>query len=295
LKHAIIGAILSPTYLLAALALRPPGLGFRLRCTVFVLRLIRGWRKGLSLRTLFYLLVFPMDSTRYFEFDFSWRALRSRRISRYLDVSSPRLFPLMLLATKRAASASLINPDPVDLRGTADLVNAASLNGRCSLSGFAVEDCPFPAQSFDVVTSLSVIEHIPEDTAAIRKIWELLKPGGKLIVTLPCAATAWEQYINRNEYGLLRPDVDGFVFFQRFYDQALLQERILSITGSPRRFAIYGERERGLFSKNAAQKRSNAQYPYWREPVMMAREYSYFAKIEDLPGEGVIAMEFEKS
>ena len=44
---------------------------------------------------------------------------------------------------------------------------------------------PFPAEQFDVVTCVSVLEHLPE-TARLRGLSEMarvLRPGGRLIVT----------------------------------------------------------------------------------------------------------------
>jgi hypothetical protein len=35
-------------------------------------------------------------------------------------------------------------------------------------------------------------------------------------------------------------------------------------------------------------------YPIWRESYMMADEYKMFSSIEELPGEGVIMLEFIK-
>jgi len=42
---------------------------------------------------------------------------------------------------------------------------------------------PALRETFDVVTCISVIEHIPEHQAAIRSMCRLLNPGGRLIVT----------------------------------------------------------------------------------------------------------------
>jgi hypothetical protein len=35
-------------------------------------------------------------------------------------------------------------------------------------------------------------------------------------------------------------------------------------------------------------------YPFWREPYMMATEYKSFTSIDELPGEGVVMLEFIK-
>jgi len=40
-------------------------------------------------------------------------------------------------------------------------------------------------QSFDSVTCLNVIEHIPDDAAVCRHVFELLKPGGHFAVVAP--------------------------------------------------------------------------------------------------------------
>jgi hypothetical protein len=145
------------------------------------------------------------------------------------------------------------------------------------------------------VTSISVLEHIPRDREAVGVMWRLLETGGRLLLTVPCAAASSEQYIDRNEYGLLAPDAGGFVFWQRFYDEALLERNVFSVTGAPSRRAVYGERVAGSFQANAVRKRSDPAYPFWQEPTMMAREYSRFDRIADLPGEGVVALEFIKS
>jgi len=236
-----------------------------------------------------------MDSTRYFEFAYMWDALSKLSIPRYFDVSSPRLFPIMVLLKKCELFAELLNPDAKDLTLTAHLVQALNLEKRCNLRECLISAAPFEPGSFDVITSISVVEHIPQDTEAVQKMWDLLKLGGRLLLTLPCAAQASEQYIDRDEYGLLIPDENGYFFFQRLYDQELLEDRIFSITGQPRRCVIYGEKSPGTLRRNLDRKRGDPHYPYWREPYMMGQDFSYFKELGELPGEGVIALEFEKS
>jgi SAM-dependent methyltransferase len=140
---------------------------------------------------------------------------------------------------------------------------------------------------------MSVLEHIPQDVQAMQKMWELLKPGGRLLLTLPCAAEASEQYIDQDAYGVLEPD-EGFFFFQRLYDQYLLEERIFAVAGQPRQRVIYGERSPGTL-RRITERRGDLLYPFWREPYMMGQDFGYFKELGELPGEGVIALEFEKS
>jgi SAM-dependent methyltransferase len=292
----LVGSILSPFYWLAAHWYHTPGLQFHLRCAWLGLRLLIHPKAPIASGWPYHLFFLPMDSTRYFEFDFMWNTLSHLPIQRYLDVSSPRLFPLLLVDKQRTLLADLINPDSQDINITANLVRASGLGGRCRLHSCLLEAINFGPEVFDVVTSISVLEHIPQDTRAIQTMLTALKPGGRLLLSVPCAAEASEQYIDFNEYGLLKPDEHGFVFWQRFYDQALLEERIFDVAGPPTTSVVYGEKTAGSFAKNAERKRIEffTTYPFWREPYMMGQEYDYFNALADLPGEGVIALEFRK-
>jgi hypothetical protein len=125
-------------------------------------------------------------------------------------------------------------------------------------------------------------------------MWDLVRPGGVLLISVPCAAKASEEYINLNEYELIDTDENGFVFWQRYYDEELIRQRIFSITGQPHRYQIYGERQANSYHNNATRKRTDPFYPYWREPFMMGLQYEFKDQFSELPGIGVIAMEFVK-
>jgi SAM-dependent methyltransferase len=190
--------------------------------------------------------------------------------------------------------ADLINPDPRDLCVTENLTKELGLGERCVLHACLIGAAPFDQDSFDAITCISVLEHIPEDQMAIRKMWQLLEPGGRLLLTVPCAAHTFEEFIDRNEYGLLQPNEDGHFFFQRFYDERLLAENVFSVTGEPVRRSVYGEKTPGLYHQNQKRKMSDPGYPAWREPYTMSQDYRYFDNVNQLPGIGVIAMEFVK-
>jgi SAM-dependent methyltransferase len=290
------GAALAPLYWLLAHRFRTPGLGLQRRCFWLGLRLFARQRTRHASGWAYELMFRPMDSTRYFELDFAWQALADQPLQRYLDVSSPRLFPVLLLDHQPGLRADLVNPDANDLYPTSVLVEASGVGARCRLHPSLIEAVPFAPASFDAITSISVIEHIPDDTRALRRMWDLLQPGGLLVISVPCAAEASEQYLDHNEYGLLAPDAAGFVFYQRFYSPALLAERILSVTGAPRRQAVYGEKRPGLQQAAAYAKRASlsTHFPVWREPYVMGRDFARFPSLEALPGEGVISLEFVK-
>jgi len=235
-----------------------------------------------------------MHSTRYFEFDFMWRSLADVPIQNYLDVSSPRLFPILLLSKRLEMAAELVNPDKKDLQETARFIRACNLDTRCHLRDSPAENAPFAPQSFDAITTISVVEHIPRDRDAVVKMWELLKAGGRLLLSVPCAAVAEEQFLDVDHFGLQTPDENGFFFHEHIYDQSLLEERFYSVMGSPARFAIYGETKAGSLLEGLLKYWSGRGYPLWKEPFAMAQEFRRYESLSDLPGEGVIAMEFIK-
>lgn len=51
-----------------------------------------------------------------------------------------------------------------------------------------VEDVA-PDDRFDAVTLNNIIEHVPDPVATLRRSWELLAPGGCLVVLTPNAAS----------------------------------------------------------------------------------------------------------
>lgn len=56
------------------------------------------------------------------------------------------------------------------------------------INGIRNEDAvhlSFESESFDIITSNQVFEHIFEDIKAYRECWRTLKPGGSLIFTVP--------------------------------------------------------------------------------------------------------------
>jgi predicted SAM-dependent methyltransferase len=272
-----------------------PGIGLHIRSWALALKLLINRR--ISRSEAVRLACCPFDSVRYFEFDVFWKWLPSCECGdRYLDISSPRLFLLLLLSSRPELNACLVNPDEKDLTATQALMQAFDLAENCRTFNCLIADANFSPESFDTITSISVIEHIPQpdDISAVKKIWQLLRPGGRLFVSVPCAAEAFEEYMNFNEYGILKTGEDGYVFAQRFYDEELLQSCFFQIFGQPARMRIYGERCRGAYMANRAHKNRDIMYPFWRESFMMGREYRYFEHVRDLPGVGVIAMQFIK-
>lgn len=48
-------------------------------------------------------------------------------------------------------------------------------------------DVPFEDDSFDVIVCSHVLEHVPDDTAAMAELFRILRPGGQALVLVPLA------------------------------------------------------------------------------------------------------------
>lgn len=276
-------ALLSPAYFAVALFTGGPGLAVHARCVHVgcILTLKRPCKR--HARWIYY----PLESTRYIEVGFTLSHMRDAK--KWLDVSSPRQIAALAAKTLPGAAMTLLNPDPSDAAETEEMVALLGLD--CETVCSSIEKFN-PPEEFNVITCVSVLEHIPEETAALKKMWQLLSPGGRLILTLPAYADGGIQLIDNDPYGL-NVRVDKGYFYQRFYSEELVLG-LQQIVGKPEIAEVWGEREQGWFQANLERKRHNAMNPVWREPYDMARNWKRFSSIQELPGEGVYCAVFRK-
>ena len=59
---------------------------------------------------------------------------------------------------------------------------------------FDLLKCPLPDRSIDVLIMLNVLEHIEDDIGALTKAYELLKPGGSMIIEVPACPFLYDAY-----------------------------------------------------------------------------------------------------
>jgi len=173
-------------------------------------------------------LVVPMDPIRYVELPWARFALAALPGEHVLDIASPKLLAVALAETGvGVTSIDVYEPEILRWR---------RLTAERPGLGFEVADArelPFPDVSFDHAYSVSVIEHIDSDDGdgvVLSEIARCVKPGGRVVLTLPFAVEAFDEYRSSALYGTQRQDERGF-FFQRHYDW----ERVAAlVAGEPR-------------------------------------------------------------
>jgi SAM-dependent methyltransferase len=174
----------------------------------------------------------------YYWFD---EAIRHHELStapgqqtKILDVGSPKMLGLYLgFSTQAKMTLTDITELNVDEYRTMWRGMEAKARGKVV---FALQDArslEYGDAEFDVVYSMSVIEHIEGkdgDSRAMCELVRVLKPGGLLVISVPFGPHYVEQ-LRIGVSGAARKTGDQEAyFFQRIYDAPEFQERILKHT-----------------------------------------------------------------
>jgi SAM-dependent methyltransferase len=85
--------------------------------------------------------------------------------------------------------------------------------GRHFLYGYLPDNIPVSPGTFDLVCLFDVLEHVAEDEASLVSMRRLLKPNGKIVLTVPAHQWLWSTH-------------DVGLHHMRRYSRELLKERI---------------------------------------------------------------------
>ncbi len=191
-----------------------------------------------------------------------------------------------------------INPDKNDLQNVKSLASRTKFTGRYSTDCVDATNLPYQENNFDKIISISVIEHVGgnSDSEVMQEMWRVLKPGGTLILTFPVKKIYEEEFISRDIYNLNRQETEGKFYFQRFYDNKKIDERLLS---SLNNFEIvekkvFGEITNGFYNHY---KKRWEKYGYWetvKDPYYISKQFKYYSNIEELNGLGVMGLTIKK-
>ena len=76
----------------------------------------------------------------------------------------------------------------------------ARRRGHADVRRAAIERLPFADATFDLVTCLDVIEHLPDDVAALAELRRVTRPDGLLVVTVPAYQALWSAHDLANRH-----------------------------------------------------------------------------------------------
>jgi SAM-dependent methyltransferase len=189
---------------------------------------VRSFARGRFTREALIRVLAPLEDVRLFELPETVAALGAASGERVLDMASPKLCAVALARSGvRVTSVDLLESEIETWRELTRHVDGLDLevaDGR---------QLPFADASFDHAYSISAIEHIADDGdfQALAELARVVKPGGRIVFTVPYGATYAQDWREQPLYGEETASDNGRWFFSHVYDDARLARIVESTPG----------------------------------------------------------------
>ncbi|MCZ7610333.1 MAG: methyltransferase domain-containing protein [Ignavibacterium sp.] len=246
------------------------------------------------------LLLNPVSIVRYFEYDFAIKSIINYSLSnkKVLDISSPYLFGFYCNFNLNI-DYTYLNPDTNDLnlvkKYSKKLLNKRNFKTE---SGDATR-LNYSNESFDVVISISVIEHIDNngDMTAIKEMMRVLKKDGILILTFPVSKSFEIEYADNDAYGLKVSKTGNKFFFQRLYDESSIKERLLKNISdfTILEQQIFGENEFGFYDKYSERWKKHGLFETVKDPFFISKYFDILNSFNEIKKSAVIGITLRKN
>ena len=126
-----------------------------------------------------------------------WFVARRRAAARFVRDFAPADRPLRILDAGCGTGGMLDlyrswpDAEAIGLDFSPSALGFSHNRGHERLVGGDLTALPFRTATFDVITALDVLEHVPDDARAAAEISRVLKPGGILVATVPAYQFLW--------------------------------------------------------------------------------------------------------
>ena len=173
---------------------------------------------------------------RAIEYPWVFRELQVEPAHRVMDIGSgTSIFPLFVQATTGATVHCMdFDQSLLRLEGYARKagLGAALHQEKLVIRQFDSFPLPYPDGYFDRLSCISTIEHSPNDsdTACMLELIRLVKPGGRLVLSVPIAERHKDVYVTSDVYN--RKFGGEAIFYERHYDRTSLHERLIGPSGA---------------------------------------------------------------
>jgi SAM-dependent methyltransferase len=114
------------------------------------------------------------------------RIVKPPKGARILELGAGTGHNLAMLSRFGEVEASELDPVAREL--------ASERLGRPAVEAALPDLTMFPKDSYDLIALLDVLEHVPDDKGSLAAIFERLKPGGALLLTVPINPWMWSAH-----------------------------------------------------------------------------------------------------
>jgi SAM-dependent methyltransferase len=122
-----------------------------------------------------------------------WRAGQDRRLQMILDAAGERIRGNVLengcgvgmYVQRLAAHAGKVTGLEYDYPRAQQARQLADRLANAQVLCAAGEDLPFPSESFDLILSHEVLEHVQDDRMAVSEMARVLRSGGRMVIFVP--------------------------------------------------------------------------------------------------------------
>lgn len=154
-------------------------------------------------------------------------------------------------------------------------------------------------ETYDCIWSISGVEHVfgeYDDSSAIALIYDSLKNGDSLILTVPVDRKFQVEYRDQDYYGTQPYQILGKHFFRCVYGKDASWERLLSpIKEEPSIVRWSGEVSPGIFRRYEQRCISEGRSCAIEDPREMADHYRAFSIWEEIPDFGICGLLNQKT
>lgn len=208
-----------------------------------------------SVKQILLNIINPVDTVRYTEFAYFLKFIKMNGLKQMsiLDISSPFIMSYILASQNKVIKTDV------------NLEENKNINGNVGLS-FMLEDATqlsFKDNTFDLVYSISVIEHIYKNYIhAINEMIRVVKTDGYIYLTFPVSMNSLEEWTHTNIYSHQYKE-NNKTFFQYRFGEKDMYNILAQLYGAEViDVSIYWEKKNGQYDKTMEQIKKQLKNKY---------------------------------
>lgn len=127
--------------------------------------------------------------------DIEWQAIADfiPNEAKFLDVGCGAGYAMMKAKEEKRCTVEGVDPEP----GAHGVGRYVALNKDVEITQGFSEDLPYLNESFDIVYSSHVLEHVQDESKSLQEMRRVLKKDGTLIIGMPTSNMAWINFLTQ--------------------------------------------------------------------------------------------------